>query len=149
MLNMIALNIQFWQALPGSESAMSGIRLWLGAGKHNGKNLGKNWGKNLGGALSAMLCTAAVAHHDPQHLRLQELRSTVRQQMAQPLPARQITPQPVSSATAQAAAQASQAGLQAAADANARHLSAQERVELRRQLTRDLQAQRSTELGNR
>jgi hypothetical protein len=145
MLNMIALNIQFWHALPGSESAMSGIRLWLGAGKCNGKN----WGKNLGGALSAMLCTAAVAHHDPQHLRLQELRSTVRQQMAQPLPARQITPQPVSSATAQAAAQASQAGLQAAADANARHLSAQERVELRRQLTRDLQAQRSTELGNR
>lgn len=98
---------------------------------------------------SALLCTAAVAHHDPQHLRQQELRSTVRQQMAKPLPARQRDAQAASTAAAQAAAQASQAGIQAAADANARHLNSQERSELRRQLARDLQAQRSTDLGNR
>ncbi len=132
MCTMIAINVPFTQAPTSGWIAMH-----------------KRMVQRLGGAVSAFLCSAAVAHHDPQHLRQQELRSTVRQQMALPMPARQSSPQPVSSSTAQAAAQASQAGIQAAADANARHLSAQERVELRRQLTRDLQAQRSTELGNR
>jgi hypothetical protein len=101
------------------------------------------------GGLSGLLCTAAVAHHDQQHLRQQELRSTVRQQMDKPLPVRQNAPQSVSSVTAKAAALASRAGIEAAADANARHLNAQERIELRRQLTRDLQAQPSAETGNR
>jgi hypothetical protein len=101
---------------------------WLGISPH--------LGKSLGGALSALLCSAAAAHHDAQHLRQQELRSTV-QQMAKPAAAKPAAP------VNQAAKAAAQAGVQSAADANAHHLSAQERLELRRQLTRDLQAQRN------
>lgn len=132
MHSMTAINVPFQQVCASVKSA------WQ-----------KRLAHCLGGAFSALLCNAAVAHHDVPHMRQQELRSTVRQQMATPQLARQSAPQPAKPAAAQAAAQASQAGIQAATDANARHLSAQERVELRRQLARDLQAQRSTELGNR
>jgi FKBP-type peptidyl-prolyl cis-trans isomerase (trigger factor) len=75
---------------------------------------------------------AAWGQDDPQlQQRRQELRSTVRQQHAiVQAPASQSTP--INS-------QDSAASIPAP-----RHLSAQERTELRRQLTRDLRAQRST-----
>ncbi len=97
--------------------------------------------RSFGGVLLALLCTTAVAHHDAQHLRQQELRSTVRQQMGNPVPVHQGVP--ASAIQFNQAQSAAQARIATEADANARHLSAQQRVELRRQLTRDLQAQRN------
>jgi hypothetical protein len=84
------------------------------------------------GVAAVVACMAASAQDNPQlQQRRQELRSTVRQQHA-------IVQAPASQNT-QSNSQDS-----AASAPTPRHLSADERTELRRQLTRDLRAQRST-----
>jgi hypothetical protein len=78
------------------------------------------------GLVAALACSSTLAQTEPQQqLRKQELRSAVRQVVVTPAGPRQ-TPADL------------------AADENMRHLNAQERGELRRQLTRDLRAQRSS-----
>jgi hypothetical protein len=82
------------------------------------------------GVATVAACMAAWGQDDLQQRR-QELRSTVRQQHA--------------TVQAQPQANAQNSGQDSATSAPApRHLSADERTELRRQLTRDLRAQRST-----
>ncbi len=78
------------------------------------------------GLVAVLACSSTLAQTEPQQqLRKQELRSAVRQVVATPAGPRQ-TP------------------AELAADESLRHLNAQERSELRRQLTRDLRAQRSS-----
>lgn len=84
------------------------------------------------GVATVLACMAAWAQEDPQlQQRRQELRSTMRQQHT----IVQTLPQP--NAQSNSPDSATSAPMP-------RHLSADERTELRRQLTRDLRAQRST-----
>lgn len=84
------------------------------------------------GLLTATGCMSAWGQDDPLlQQRRQELRSMVRQQ------------QPVAAGPSATLVQASGSD-NAASAANQRHLSFEERTELRRQLARDLRAQRGT-----
>lgn len=83
------------------------------------------------GLASLLACTAAWGQDDPLQQRRQELRSTVRQQRGDGVATINYS-KPATSG----------ADNQAAGPANLRHLSAEERTELRRQLARDLRAQR-------
>ncbi len=80
---------------------------------------------------SVIACSPAWAQDDPLQQRRQELRSTVRQQRGDGVAPVNFSKQPNSGADNKAAG-----------PVNLRHLTAEERTELRRQLARDLRAQR-------
>jgi hypothetical protein len=94
------------------------------------------------GLCAVLTCVAASAQDDPLQQRRQELRSTVRQQGgyypqqgANPVAPVNYNKPPINAPTSTSAENA-------AKPANLRHLSAEERTELRRQLARELRAQR-------
>jgi hypothetical protein len=84
------------------------------------------------GLASLLACAAAWGQDDPVQQRRQELRSTVRQQRADGVATVNYNKQASSGTDSKAAG-----------PVNLRHLTAEERTELRRQLARDLRAQRS------
>jgi hypothetical protein len=83
------------------------------------------------GLASLLACSAAWGQDDPLQQRRQELRSTVRQQRADGVATVNYNKQANSGTDSKAAG-----------PVNLRHLTAEERTELRRQLARDLRAQR-------
>jgi hypothetical protein len=83
------------------------------------------------GLASLLACAAAWGQDDPLQQRRQELRSTVRQQGADGVATVNYNKQANSGTDSKVAG-----------PVNLRHLTAEERSELRRQLARDLRAQR-------
>jgi hypothetical protein len=103
-----------------------------GQGRGSSQTRALGMGFALGLALACLAASmAAWGQDDPLQQRRQELRSTVRQQRGDGL-ATVTYNKPANSSAA----------TNAAGPVNQRHLTAEERTELRRQLARDLRAQR-------